>query len=67
MVRETAVAGYFARIWYVEEKDSFVLQWRLPDREAGTKDYINPDELDASYKHCVRRLEKLNESLNLRT
>lgn len=63
--------GYFVRLFYIEDDDSFVLEWRLPHVDAcngvppmGEKRYVNIDDCYFSLNHCIEQIARHDERIN---
>lgn len=57
--------GFYARLYYLEEDDSYFLEWRLPGSNCGRgsiptgdKYFTNPDECFFSWRYCAEEIEK---------
>jgi hypothetical protein len=65
MLHSVGAYGFFAHLFYLEEDDSFILRWRLPDSGFGEKAYTNPDDCFYSFCHCQQAIQNYAAPLSM--
>jgi hypothetical protein len=66
LLHQTEAYGFYVRLYYLEEDDSFFLEWRTQIAGMGSKYYVNPDECFYSLRHCMDEIAQYDETLNPR-